>query len=122
MSTKCTCGDGRSTVTDGDCTECHKFCADSTYNCVPYQKTFLGISVTVLLTFVVLSVVILVLMIWFSILVMKKCKGRPGWLNPVIITLLVLWLLIGWFPGLGFVFFIVLLVILIVFYNKCKRK
>jgi hypothetical protein len=82
----------------------------------------LGISLTVIIGFIVISIAILVLMVWFSVHVMNKCKGKPKWLNPTVITLLVLWLLMGWFPPLGLVFFIVLLVILIMYNGKCKKR
>jgi hypothetical protein len=99
------------------CGVCTQKCIDGGYGntaeCV--DTGLFGIIVVVLF---IISIVFWAMMIWFSIHVMKKCKGKPKWLNPVIITLLVLWLLMGWFPPLGLTFFIILLTILIVFNNK----
>jgi len=84
-----------------------------------------GLSVGVFLAILLVSLVLWIFLIWFSIHVMRKCHGQPGWLNPTVITLLVLYFLMGWIPGLGFLFFIALLIILIVFNNKCvssKKK
>lgn len=42
---------------------------------------------------------------------MRKCNGKPSWLNPVIITLSVLWIIFSWVPFIGFALFVALLVI-----------
>lgn len=53
---------------------------------------------------------------------MRKCNGKPSWLNPVIITLLVLWIIFSWVPFIGFALFIALLVLLINYDNICKKS
>jgi hypothetical protein len=112
-----------------DCAECNDLCKEAiSQSCSdtdePKKATgmVLGLSLTFFLVMFVISIALLIFMIWFSVHVLKKCKGKPSWLNPTVITLLVLWLLIGWFPGLGLVLFVALLVILIIYNNKCKKK
>lgn len=118
----CTCNGQVSTV--DTCSKCT--CPSGTLTCFPENtngsSTVLGISLAFFLILFFITVAIWAVMIWFSVHVMRKCKGRPGWLNPTVITLLVLWLLMGWIPGLGFLFFVSLLIILIIFNNKCNQK
>ena len=130
MTVTCWCSD--STHKKGDLylgtkkdeNDCVTACVAAGYDqahSVPTGLLF-GISATIIIAMIVVSILVLVLMIWFSIHVMNKCKGRPKWLNPTIITLLVLWLLMGWFPPIGLLFFIILLVILIMYNGKCKKR
>lgn len=96
--------------------------ADSTRaECVD-TGLLLGVSVAVFIALAIVSIIVFALMIWFSIHVMNKCKGKPKWLKPTIIILLVLWILMGWLPPAGLLFFIVLLVILIIYNGKCKKR
>lgn len=74
-----------------------------------------------IITIIILQTAFLIAMIIFAVIVLKKCRGDPKWLNPTVITLLILWVLIGWFPGIGFLLFITLLTILIIFALKCKN-
>jgi hypothetical protein len=118
MTVVCQCNhptNGTTFITKDECKECNDACVKIDAKNVQCIDTCLlyGVSIAMVMT----SLIVLILMIWFSIHVMKKCKGKPKWLNPVIITLLVLWILIGWVPPLGFLLFIILLVILIM-YNK----
>jgi hypothetical protein len=94
-------------------------------SCLVTGKTpavLLGLSIGVFLAILLVTIAVWALMIWFSVHVMNKCGGKPGWLNPTVITLLVLFFLGGWIPGLGFVFFVALLVLLIAYNSKCKGK
>lgn len=125
MSYKCSCLDDMGnvtgpTITVSSCDECS--CSSGKVQCE--QNTdgdnFAGISLGVFIAIVVIQLALWAIMIIFSVIVMKKCKGNPKWLNPTVITLLVLWLIMGWFPGIGFALFIALLVILIIYANKCK--
>lgn len=125
MSYTCTCLNGYSTNIN-DCSQCTNICNarnDVMTSCVNnnvVNKTVMGISLVVFLVFLIISIVLLIFMIWFSIHVMKKCKGKPAWLNPTIITLLVLWILLGWIPGFGLLDFIALLIILLIYNQKCR--
>lgn len=127
MTFTCVCTTTGDSKTVNNCNECTNFCKNQSMTCVPDPdpnptvNAVLGVSVAIFVTFFIISILLLVFMIWFSVVVMKKCKGKPAWLNPTVITLLILWLLMGWFPGVGLAFFIALLVILIVFNNKCKK-
>lgn len=132
MTVNCNCnnpvGSGIISQTLPTCKDCIESCGtELNPDCAVQEnvnKAFgiLGLSIRLLTIYIIISVIILILVVWFSMNVMRKCKGKPGWLNPTIITLLVLWLLIGWFPPLGFTFFIILIIILLVFNNKCNRR
>ena len=107
MSYTCTCLDGNgnplgSPKSATSCDECSTFCTSNNYQCSYIDnQDFAGIS---------------------SVVVIKRCKGKPSWLNPTVILLLVFWLLFGWFPGIGFALFVALLVILIIYGNQCKNR
>lgn len=85
------------------------------------DEPIFGLNVTLFLLIVILQIVIWVIMIFFSVIVLKKCKNKSG-VRVAIITLLVLWILLSWIPFLGFLLFIVLLIILIIYNNECKSK
>ena len=80
-----------------------------------------GMSIALFLTIVIIQIVIWLIMIFFSVAVYKKCKNKPN-VRVAIVTLLILWIIFSWIPFFGFVLFIVLLVILIVYNNECKKK
>lgn len=128
MSNNCVCTGTYSFQDVQNCSACSDLCGSVGQNqisCSPSPQkvgtVVLGVSLTVFLVILAIQIALLIFMIWFSIHVMRKCKGKPKWLNPTVIALLVIWILIGWFPGIGFLDFIVLLVILIIYNNKCKK-
>lgn len=124
MSWKCTCNNGNiSTV--NNCSDCGINCQNSGgYTCenIQEQQMLLGITYTVFIIFVIIQILLWIFMIFFTLSVLKKCNGKIPWLAPVCITLLVLWICVGWFPGVGLALFIALLVILLVFSEKCKKR
>lgn len=79
----------------------------------------MGFSVATFVIFLFLQIFLLFFMIWFSISVLQRCQNKPFWLSPTIIILLLLWIFIGWYPGIGFALFIVLLLLLMYFSAKC---
>jgi len=117
----CTCNGASTIVSSCDQCRCSEGIATCTAN-TNAPKIVLGISLGLFVTIFVLTLVVWALMIWFSVHVLRKCKGKPNWLNPVVITLLVVWLLLGWVPGLGFVFFVALLILLILYNVQCGPK
>ena len=128
MSYECTCLDSSGfptgfTATVSDCFQCSNTCGNY-YSCNLKEddssNEFAGITLGVFIALVVIQLVLWAVMIIFSVIVLKKCKGNPKWLNPTVITLLVLWLICGWFPGIGFALFVALLIILIIYANQCK--
>ena len=128
MSYKCACINANgsstgSTITVTNCSQCQNICGMN-YSCSlkddDSTQEFAGITMGVFIALVVIQLLLWAVMIIFSVIVLKKCKGNPKWLNPTVITLLVLWLLCGWFPGIGFALFVALLIILIIFANQCK--
>jgi len=127
MTVSCSCNTDTSIVKNAtDCNDCSNQCADAggVFSCVDTNttnKVFLGLSLTVFFVMLAISIALFIFMIWFSVHVMKKCKGKPTWLNPTIISLLVIWVVLGWIPGLGLIDFVALLIILIIYNNKCKK-
>ena len=136
MSTfSCTCPDGSFRSDVGSCGDCTTFCkSKSSCTTQPqcYQSCFLnasktttaaiaGVSVGIFFAFLAITVIFWVFLVWFSIHVLKKCNGKPGWLNGTVIALLVLLFFMGWVPGLGFLLLVGLLVLLIIYNNKCKK-
>lgn len=124
MSFKCTCDNGNVSTVD-NCDSCAIQCFGTQgYTCedIKEQQMLLGITYTVFIIFVIIQILLWIFMIFFTVTVLKKCNGKIPWLAPVCITLLVLWICIGWFPGVGLVLFIALLVILLVFEGKCKKR
>jgi len=123
---RCTCyGDGlkTSSLDVSNCAACRAICLSQGYgqsDCVDKDSLTLGVNTALFWTMLVLQILSFVLITWFAMNIMRKCKGNPKWLNPIIITLIVLYLLGGWFPFVGLIIFIILLVILLVYNNKCR--
>lgn len=128
MSYTCTCLDGMGNPLGSpknvtSCDECSTSCTSNNYQCSYVEnQDFAGISMGVFIALVVIQLLLWVFMIVFSVVVIKRCKGKPSWLNPTVILLLVFWFLFGWFPGIGFALFVALLVILIIYGNQCKNR
>lgn len=132
MTNYCSCKDNNGSLLNmfqvQNCSECtlencknNPKAKDTTsVSCLSDQPIF-GLNVTLFLLIVILQIVIWVIMIFFSVIVLKKCKNKSG-VRVAIITLLVLWILLSWIPFLGFLLFIVLLIILIIYNNECKSK
>lgn len=123
MSLSCFCNDGNVFNNITDCSQCSQKCSSTDYSCLPQREInfIMGVSITTYIILIVLSIALFVFLIYFSIHVMKKCKGKPKWLNPTIITLLVIWILFSWVPGFGFFAFLFLIILLIYFQQKCKN-
>lgn len=116
MSCGCTCYDGTTPIVKNEL-ECSTKCGGNyEYNC---NSKFLGLGISILVSIIVIQLILIGLMIWFSIVTIRKCNGNPAWLKPLVIVLLVLWILTCWFPT-GFLLFLILLIILIVFYTQCS--
>ena len=88
----------------------------------PEEAAIFGVTAGVFIALVVIQILFLLFMIWFSIHVVSKCGGKPAWLTPTVVTLLILWLCIGWFPGVGFCLFLILIIILISFQISCGQR
>jgi len=136
MSTySCTCTDGTFRSDATSCEGCSSWCNTASScttqpNCM--QTCYLnasktttaaiaGVSIGIFFALLAVTVIFWVFLVWFSVHVLKKCKGKPGWLNGTVIALLVLLFLMGWVPGLGFLLLVGLLVLLIIYNNKCKK-
>jgi signal transduction histidine kinase len=85
------------------------------------DTTIMGLNATIYIFYILISICLLIFMILYTIKVLKKCNNNPSWLSPTLITLLVFWILLGtWIPGLGLLFFIILLALLIGYDQKCN--
>lgn len=118
---KCICKDD-SQVDVNSCHECDDNCKSKggQKSCDDSQvKKVLGITIGVFVAMIVISLIIMVLMIVWSVYTIKKCNGKPEWLTPTIIVLLILWLVA--FP-ISPVIFVALLVILIIYSTGCKKR
>lgn len=122
MSYVCNCKSTGVTYQTQDCQECARLCGNQEMECYNQNQTIMGVPNGVFIALFVIQLFIWVIMILFSLAVMKKCGGNPTWLNPTIITILFLWILFGWIPGLGFIMFVFLLVLLIVFSMQCNGR
>jgi hypothetical protein len=130
MTNYCSCKDKDGTMLGmfpiDNCSQCSlEFCTknlpDTTMTDCSSDAPIFGLSVALFLTIVIIQIVIWLIMIFFSVAVYKKCKNKPN-VRVAIVTLLILWIIFSWIPFFGFVLFIVLLVILIVYNNECKKK
>ena len=132
MTNYCSCKNSDGTLMGmfpvDNCSQCSlDFCknkdglSDTTMTDCSSDAPIFGLNVAFFLTIVIIQIVIWLIMIFFSVAVYKKCKNKPG-VRIAIVTLLLLWILFSWIPFFGFVLFIVLLVILIVYNNECKKK
>ena len=54
--------------------------------------------------------------------VLNKCKGKPKWLSPLLLTLTILILVLGWVPILNIILVIALLVVMIHYYTSCGLR
>lgn len=126
----CTCFDGTFSSDRSSCEDCQALCTSkgsTMQTCVlnGSQSTtalIAGVSVAIFLGFLVVTIVVWALLIWFSVHVIRKCRGKPAWLKPTLIALLVLIFLMGWVPGLGLLLLVGLLVLLIVYNNTCIKR
>lgn len=71
--------------------------------------------VGVFLIFFMVGLFFLILMTLLTMRLFERTKGKPGWLKPVMITLLVLFFLSGIF---NIVFFIPWLILLLIYWGK----
>jgi uncharacterized membrane protein HdeD (DUF308 family) len=76
-----------------------------------YQNNILGCPFTAFYTLLIFQIILFILSIIFSIDIIYNYtnKKKYNWVLPTIITLLVLYVLGGWYPGVGIIIFITLL-------------
>ena len=127
MSFQCTCANGTIFKNQSSCSDCGELCNNNgtSYACVPEPSStsfFLGVSLAFYIFIVIFSLLLFLCLLYFSIVVMRKCNNKPHWRNPTIIILLSIWILFSWVPGFGLFVFIILISLLIYFHEKCKKK
>lgn len=92
---------------------------DDTISVLKEEKKIIGLSLGIIIIFIIINLIFFVGFIIWSNHVMKKCDGQPTWLNPTIIILLVLLFIpTPIWPAA----FISLLVILMIFSYQCPRS
>lgn len=118
----CKCKDNNDIHLIDSCDDCRSKCDSDNYTCSDARK-YSKYIFEIIIIIVIIQIILLIFIMWLTTSVLKKCKGQPGWLNPTVIIIIVLWFLLGWWiPGLGFLFFIILLTILLVYNYKCDIK
>lgn len=81
----------------------------------------MGLTYAVFISSLLLSLLLWTFMIIWTIMVLKRCQNRTQWFKPTVITLLVLWILLGsWIPGLSIILFLCLLVLLLQQQQYCN--
>lgn len=81
----------------------------------------MGLTYAVFISSILLSLLLWVFMIIWTVMVLKRCRNRAKWFQPTVITLLVLWILLGsWIPGLSLILFLSLLVLLLQQQQYCS--
>ena len=116
----CKCKNNNSTFSANNCSVCADQCDSQGYSCVD-DKT-LGMVTEVVITLLVLSYVFFLVLIYFVMKTLERCKGKPKWLSPLLITLSVLVLVLGWVPILNIILVIGLLVVVLHYYTSCGIK
>jgi len=112
----CTCNNG-STSSVKTCDECTKNCDGSYSSCID-NKT-LGMVTEVFITLLVLSYVFFLILIYFVMKTLERCKGKPKWLSPLLLTLSILVLVLGWVPILNIILVIALIIVVMHYYTSC---
>ena len=117
----CTCNSNIKEQKKDTCDDCYTLCTKNSgmkqcSNIPPSMMT------EVFITLLVLSYVFLLLLFYFIIKTLQRCKGKPKWLSPLLITLTILLLTLGWVPILNIILVIVLIVVLMHFYTTCGIK
>ena len=116
----CICKKGTSQTRDA-CSECQDACGTNNYDhCIDDQT--LGMATDIVITLLVLTYVFFILLLYFVIKTLQRCKGKPKWLSPLLITLLVLILVLGWVPILNIILIVVLIVVIIHYYTVCNIR
>lgn len=127
VSYNCTCVNkttgiiSQPTIIVSTCSECTNRCKEYETMVCEYRD-LPSISITTFLILLVLQIILFFAMFSFSIYVLKKCKGKPRWLTFVVIALLIIWVGIGWYPGVGLGLFLILFIILMIYAIKCSKN
>ena len=50
---------------------------------------------------------------------LERCKGKPKWLSPLLLTLSILVLVLGWVPILNIILVIALIIVVMHYYTSC---
>ena len=117
----CTCYSNITEQKQNNCNECHDLCK-SNGGIKQCSKFTLGMMTEIVITLLVLSYVFFILLLYFVIKTLERCKGKPKWLSPLLLTLTILLLTLGWVPILNIILVITLIVVLMHFYTTCGIK
>ena len=116
----CVCKNSENKL-EQSCSNCQNACGKDNYEkCIDNQT--LGMATEVFITLLVLTYVFFILLLYFVIKTLQRCKGKPKWLSPLLLTLTILLLTLGWVPIFNIILVIALIVVLMHFYTTCGIK
>ena len=62
------------------------------------------------------------IILYYVLQTVQRCKGKPNWLSPTLLTLVILTLMLGWVPILNILLIIALITITMHYYISCGGK
>ena len=128
MSYNCTCLNkttgkvAQPSIIISSCLECSTRCGENETTVCEARNTSSSLNVEGFLIILLVQIVLFFVMLSFSIAVLSKLRWKPMWLVILVAVLLIAWIAIGWYPGVGLGIFLVLSILLIVFYQKSSKK
>ena len=85
------------------------------------NNTIFGINKNYYYSILMIQIIFWLLLLFCCISVFQVCKENNS-LKPIIFVLLILWILLCWIPHLGILLFFIILIVLICYFNKCKKS
>ena len=128
MSYNCTCLNkttgkvAQPSIIISSCVECSTRCGENETTVCEARNSSSSLDVEGFLIILLVQIVLFFVMLSFSIAVLSKLRWKPMWLVILVAALLLAWIAIGWYPGVGLGIFLVLSILLIVFYQKSSKK
>ena len=118
----CNCKNGNSYIVNKCGKQCNNACQNdgSVDDCID-DKT-LGMATDIFITLLVLSYVFFLIILYYVLQTVQRCKGKPNWLSPTLLTLVILTLMLGWVPILNILLIIALITITMHYYISCGGK
>jgi len=130
MSYTCLCGNNQYVETD-NYMSCQAYCASqggvmnySSNELANSSNTIFGINNNNYFYIVAIEIIFWILLLICCLGVLRVSgPGRPRWLQPTLITLLVLWIIFCWYPIVGVCIFALIIIILgVFFFSTCNRR
>lgn len=125
-SYNCTCFDKTTGIISqpgiivSSCSECSDRCGEDEMVCE--TRNVPKIDVETFLILLVIQIVLFFVMASFSFSVLSQCKWKPRWLIAFVVLILIAWVAIGWYPGVGLGLGFIMFILLMIYYVKCSKK